>query len=298
MVGAALAPIMLGFAVVTSGVAVSEYVAFASAHSVSSDWLPLGGSGALLASTFRALLPGYVLSFTLVSATVLLALQWRESMLRQQVEVEERQRLQQDAHDRVYNRLSALSKRVALASEGTSAETSRRLGDIAEDIRTTVFDLQQILGDAPAPSAAPGADAVRSQLQRVCEAQASRLGMEVTFETTGPTPAVTPLFGWDLQCIVEEALTNASKHGQASKAEVTLDVDDSHVRLEVTDNGLGMSPMPDIDQLAQGSMGLRGIRQRVRKAGGRAGDSQRARRDEHHGDSAPERRPVDLIATR
>ncbi len=49
---------------------------------------------------------------------------------------------------------------------------------------------------------------------------------------------------------------------------MTLDVDDRHVRLQITDNGRGMSPTPDIDQLAQGSMGLRGIRQRVRKAGG------------------------------
>jgi signal transduction histidine kinase len=268
-VGAVLAPIMFGFAVVTAGVAVSEYATYALAHSANPDWLPPAGGTSLVASWFRALLPGYVLSFTLVSATVLLALQWREGLLRQQVEVEERRRLQQDAHDRVYNRLSALSKRVRLASEGLTADASKRLEDIAEDIRTTVLDLQEILGDAP-PRQIGHADgpAVVAQLERVCAAQASRLGIEVAFTSSDAMPSITPLVGWDLQCIVEEALTNASRHGRASKAVVALTVDEREVRLEVTDNGDGMAGTPDVDRLPTSAKGLRGMAERAANAGG------------------------------
>ena len=44
--------------------------------------------------------------------------------------------------------------------------------------------------------------------------------MDVSFVSSGPVETIAPLVGWDLQCIVEEALTNASKHGQATAARV------------------------------------------------------------------------------
>jgi signal transduction histidine kinase len=63
--------------------------------------------------------------------------------------------------------------------------------------------------------------------------------------------------------VVREGLTNAGKHGRATRYSVSLTVDDS-LRLEVTDDGVGIAvPMAE----RQG-MGLTNLRHRAEKLGG------------------------------
>lgn len=64
---------------------------------------------------------------------------------------------------------------------------------------------------------------------------------------------------------VQEALTNVQKHAQARSVRVELSAHDGHMLLEVVDDGVGMPP----EALAKTrSFGLRGLRERARRAGG------------------------------
>ena len=56
--------------------------------------------------------------------------------------------------------------------------------------------------------------------------------------------------------IVSEALTNTAKHAQASEVSITVDVDESHVRITISDDGVGCA------DASRGS-GLIGLRDRV-----------------------------------
>lgn len=63
--------------------------------------------------------------------------------------------------------------------------------------------------------------------------------------------------------ILQEALTNVARHAQASAVQVTLERQDGTLRLEVSDNGRGMS------RAGNGkSLGLLGMRERARALGG------------------------------
>lgn len=182
--------------------------------------------------------------------------------------LEEMGRVQQDAHDKVYNRLSALSKRVEIASESTSSEVARSLDGVAEDIRDTVTDLQDILGDARQRTASlTGKDPLRSQLESVAREQAARLSVTVDLTVIDEMPPLSAQTGWDLQCVLEEAISNAVEHGEATHVSAMVDVEDDTLRLRVTDNGSGMpDDMPD--ELPDEAMGLRGMHNRAERHGG------------------------------
>jgi len=64
--------------------------------------------------------------------------------------------------------------------------------------------------------------------------------------------------------IVQEALTNCARHSRAKKVNISLTEDRGSLRLEVSDDGVGM---PDRDASAAG-LGLLGIQERVRELGG------------------------------
>jgi signal transduction histidine kinase len=66
--------------------------------------------------------------------------------------------------------------------------------------------------------------------------------------------------------IVQESLTNISRHAHATEVEVTLDSSGSHYRLQVRDNGAGFDPAVRKPQ----SFGLVGMRERALALGGKA----------------------------
>lgn len=66
--------------------------------------------------------------------------------------------------------------------------------------------------------------------------------------------------------ILQEALTNITKHAQASSAEITLGHNDREIVIDVRDNGVGFSPQTP---RKRDSYGLIGLRERVYLLGGK-----------------------------
>ncbi len=64
--------------------------------------------------------------------------------------------------------------------------------------------------------------------------------------------------------IFQEALTNVTRHANASRVDVTLRLERGHLRLEVADDGIGV---PEISP-RNSSLGLLGMRERARRCGG------------------------------
>ncbi|MEO8163812.1 MAG: PAS domain-containing sensor histidine kinase [Betaproteobacteria bacterium] len=64
---------------------------------------------------------------------------------------------------------------------------------------------------------------------------------------------------------LQESLTNVSRHANAKNAWILLRVDESGIRLEIEDNGSGIS---DADLTKPQSLGLKGMRERVFNIGG------------------------------
>lgn len=61
----------------------------------------------------------------------------------------------------------------------------------------------------------------------------------------------------------QEALTNIQRHAQASQAWLVLTMDDGHVTLVVSDDGIGLQP-----DAHESGFGLRGLQERASQLGG------------------------------
>jgi signal transduction histidine kinase len=221
-----------------------------------------------VAGWFPFLLGGAVafLGLTLVASPAAFVYE-RRLIARERVR-EEMARMRRDVHDKVYNRLSALSKRVAASGDELAVQNAAALSAIAEDIRVTVGDLQEILGDEVRhTNSALTSVPLAEQIASVCAAQGARLGIAIDCGADEGLPEADARLGWDLQCIAEEAITNAVRHGAATHVRVRLTLVDGVLELSVADNGSGSAVASAVDA-PEGSTGLRGITERLARHGG------------------------------
>ena len=85
-----------------------------------------------------------------------------------------------------------------------------------------------------------------------------RSGVECTLDVAEPMPALPSVVADELFYIFQEALTNVTRHAQATKVQVRLGVQEGGVRLEIEDNGIGIDPEA---VTALRSLGLLGMRE-------------------------------------
>lgn len=70
--------------------------------------------------------------------------------------------------------------------------------------------------------------------------------------------------------VVQESLANVVRHAQASTVRIWLRIEESEVRLEVTDNGVGFEPPKRLEKLAKKEkFGLAGLKERIALVKGR-----------------------------
>ena len=75
--------------------------------------------------------------------------------------------------------------------------------------------------------------------------------------------AFPPEIGVELLRVLREVLTNARRHSGARNIDVRLRVERETLVVEVTDDGRGFDP-----EVAQGGVGLVGMRERIEELGG------------------------------
>lgn len=68
--------------------------------------------------------------------------------------------------------------------------------------------------------------------------------------------------------IVQEALTNARKHSQATQILLSLAIVSDRIRLNIEDNGVGFYESSQDKLAVEGKFGLIGIRERAKLSGG------------------------------
>ena len=124
-----------------------------------------------------------------------------------------------------------------------------------EEIRRVVHRLAPVVLDEVG---------LRSAIERQCVDAADRSGIEVDAQVEIPESLGQ---GLDITCyrLVQEALTNVSRHAQASQVTVTVTADVEAVHIEISDDGIGF----DLEEaLAKGRRGVRGMSERVELLGG------------------------------
>lgn len=189
----------------------------------------------------------------------------REDRVRRAV-IEERLRIARELHDVVAHAMSVIAVQSGVGHhviDSQPEEARRALASIETTSRAALTEMRRLLGVlrqegepravlTPAPGLAD---------LPLLVAQVNQAGLEVTVTETGePTQASVPV---DLTAyrIVQEALTNALKHGGPA-AQVTIAYRPSEVYVEVTDDGHGGQVRRTRPANAIGH-GLIGMRERV-----------------------------------
>lgn len=176
----------------------------------------------------------------------------------------EQRRIGQDLHDGLCQYLAALS--VAATSLRDDLEKldlqiqSARAAELAVGLRDAIVQTRDLArGLVPAHVSDVGlADALDALTQSVARLQ----GVNCSFRFHGPMIECDERTAMHLYRIAQEAIHNASKHGQAKNIVLSLELTGDLLTLKIFDDGIGMTAT------RSSGMGLRAMRYRARLNGG------------------------------
>jgi signal transduction histidine kinase len=102
-------------------------------------------------------------------------------------------------------------------------------------------------------------------LQETVEAFRTRTGITARLELTGDLDTISESQQMALLAIAREALGNVREHSDASEVRISVFVDSTGVRAEISDNGRGFDLEPTLLVAARdGHLGLVGMQERIR----------------------------------
>ncbi|MEU6847458.1 sensor histidine kinase [Streptomyces sp. NPDC046716] len=182
---------------------------------------------------------------------------------------EERMRIARELHDAVAHHMA-----VAHAQAGTAAhlaptqpeQAQKILNDLVGTTSSALLELRATVG-VLRQTGAPETDALEptpglDRLPELITACASA-GLTTTVTTQGTPRPLSPAVDLTAFRIIQEALTNATKHASDHTARVRLQYSTSRLTLTVTNDGRPVpAPVPG------GGYGLMGMRERAHSVGG------------------------------
>ncbi|MFF0547585.1 sensor histidine kinase [Streptomyces sp. NPDC004311] len=187
-----------------------------------------------------------------------------------QAATEERLRIAREVHDVLGHTVSLMNIQAAAALHrsakrpGQTAELTTALEFVRDTSRDALRELRATLGvlrqvDDAAPTA-PTAG-----LERIGELadRASATGLRVTVEVSGEAPAVPPQISLAAYRIVQESLTNITRHADAAEVRIDVAYAPDELRVRVEDDGRGAT-----DPTGGGGSGIAGMTERARALGG------------------------------
>ena len=183
---------------------------------------------------------------------------------------EERRRISRELHDETTQALVALSRQLdALASsgKGLSEDSRLRLEELWQKTNNIMKGVRRLSQDLrPAALDRLG---LLSALEWLASDVAEYSGIEIKVNVVDTERRLPEEVELVLFRITQEALRNVWRHSQATRAEITVEFDESKTRVTVSDNGKGFNLPETIGDLARdGKLGLAGMQERARLLGG------------------------------
>ena len=189
--------------------------------------------------------------------------------LQELVVLEDRERIARDLHDKVIQQLFATGMSLQGAAHLVDDDSlARRLGQAVDDLDATIREIRNTIFALHAPTIG-----LHAELLTVVTELDERLGVSTRLHVEGPIDhAIPPTVAEHVTTVVREAVSNAARHGAASRIDVLVRADADCV-VRVADDGSGIisdvgpSPAPDTAATMSGN-GLVNLHHRARSLGG------------------------------
>ncbi|RKD31198.1 sensor histidine kinase [Thermohalobacter berrensis] len=175
--------------------------------------------------------------------------------------IEERNRIARDLHDTLGHNMTALIMEMEMAelminddidkakeligrSKKTAREGLRKVREVVETLRPEKRILKGV-----------------ESIKELIEDFSNKANINAELNIKGKIVKTSPTIDVTLYRIVQESLTNAVRHGKASKVKIDLEYTYKTVNFKIKDNGIG------IKKIEKG-FGLKGMEERVRNING------------------------------
>lgn len=172
-----------------------------------------------------------------------------------EIAAEEDRRIGHELHDSVQQQLTGLGLLAQTVSEmllnseqwdahcqPTVAKVARLADRVARGISEAAREVHNLSrGLVPVEIDAEG---LRASLEELAERVGEQCGIECQCEFTGDTTFENNFVATHLFRIVQEAVTNAMKHGHATQIKIRLIGTEPSITMEILDNGCGISAHP------------------------------------------------------
>jgi signal transduction histidine kinase len=193
---------------------------------------------------------GYEMGMGIANARLFDTLEQQSHQLRSlgmrlvDAEEAERRRLARALHDQVGQRLTAMGINLdiirSLLPEDIPEELISRLDDMRGLVTRTTKRVRQVMVDLrPEMLDDYG---ILAALRWLAEQFTQRTGIAITVEGEEAATRLPMQIENVLYRVAQEALTNVTKHAQASRVAINMKVDSKMVYLVVTDDGVGFTP--------------------------------------------------------
>lgn len=154
--------------------------------------------------------------------------------------LEDRERLAQDLHDLVIQRLFAAGMGLqSVHSLITDTAARERVNETVTQIDATIAELRDAIFRLNNPTQATLAD----RLAEVIDDAETKLGYRPDLSIAGDLESISERVAEELLPTITEALSNVARHANASTTHITLTATDDQVELTVVDNGDGYQPI-------------------------------------------------------
>ncbi|HEY0247775.1 MAG TPA: sensor histidine kinase [Gryllotalpicola sp.] len=181
----------------------------------------------------------------------------------------ERVRIARELHDVLAHSLSQINVQASVGLHlfgSQPAKAEEALASIKDVSKSALAEVRQVLGmlrgdETDAAPLAPEPDL--SRLPELAEGLRAS-GLDVVLRVELPHPAIVPRpVQQATYRIVQESITNVTRHAHASHVEVAVAAADGAIRISVVDDGVGADSAPGED-----GRGLLGMRERAELLGG------------------------------
>jgi signal transduction histidine kinase len=211
--------------------------------------------------TFFFAIAGWLVSFIARSEE---GRRQRENVLRQELAVaEERARIARELHDSAGNALVAAIQHAQLCQHllSQSPEQARQqLSEHIDALRYALDEMRELVFHLRPVSLSP--DEFANLLRQFVARFSQRTGVQVNLQLDD-LPIPSPAMSIALMRLVQEALTNAVKHGKATVIEVTMKREGRNLVGIIRDNGVGFEP-----ERTSAGLGLQTMQERIAAFGG------------------------------
>jgi signal transduction histidine kinase len=174
---------------------------------------------------------------------------------------EDRDRIAQDLHDHVIQRVFAAGLSLqSVLPRIPDPEAQRRIRGVVGQLDETVRDIRTTIFDLHTTDESDHRDSLRRRVLDIVTENAGR-DLHPTVRMSGAVDSlVTGELAADVEAVAREGVSNTARHSGAAHVTVTLDVTDDVV-LEVVDDGRGID-------LHAARSGLRNLADRAQRRGG------------------------------